>query len=211
MAYTNRLSELRGELSQADFARLLGMSQQNYGKYENGKSPLKSDMIEAICRQFGVSAEWLLGMTDKRSGIERTVATADTYCPHLGSIAAGSPIEAIELSSEQSWCPPPVIDRHPRVFTLTVKGDSMNMLYPDGYLAYVDPDLTDMQNGHQYAVLVNGFDSTVKTVYKVGNTIVLHPESSNPIHKDMAIDETDPDAPYFRIVGEVVWSAAPVK
>ena len=58
---------------------------------------------------------------------------------------------------------------------------------------------------------MNGFDSTVKTVFRVGNTIVLHPESSNPVHKDMTIDETDPDAPYFRVVGEVVWSAQPLR
>ncbi len=211
MAYANRLSELRGNLSQAEFSKIIGMSQQNYGKYENGKSPLKSDLIEMLCKKFGVSAEWLLCMTDKRSGIEQNVVCSDTWCPHLGVIAAGSPKEAIEQVDERSWCPPGLLEKYPHVFTLTASGDSMNLLYPDGRLIYVDPDDTEIENDKQYAVLVNGFDSTVKTLFKKWDTVILHPESTNPVHKDMVIDQSDPDAPYFRVVGKVVWDAAPMK
>lgn len=61
MKYENRLFELRGDLSQAEFAKLIGLSQQNYGNYEKGKQALRSDLIKRICTKFGCSAEWLLG------------------------------------------------------------------------------------------------------------------------------------------------------
>lgn len=60
--HMNRLSELRGSRSQAEFAKELGMSQQNYGYLENGKQGLKSDLIVKLCKQYGCTAEWLLCM-----------------------------------------------------------------------------------------------------------------------------------------------------
>lgn len=41
MKYKNRLFELRGNLSQKEFAERIGLSQQNYANYENGKQGLK--------------------------------------------------------------------------------------------------------------------------------------------------------------------------
>lgn len=61
MKYGNRLYELRGNLSQAEFAKLIGLSQQNYGNYEKGRQALRSDLIKKVCLTFGCSADWLLG------------------------------------------------------------------------------------------------------------------------------------------------------
>ena len=60
MKYKNRLAELRGNMSQSEFAKKLGLTQQNYWKYENGHQGLRSDLIEKICTEFNCSAEWLL-------------------------------------------------------------------------------------------------------------------------------------------------------
>lgn len=63
--YYNRLRQLRGDRTQAEMASILGMSQANYGYYENGKQSLKSTQIELICTTFGCSAEWLLCFDSK--------------------------------------------------------------------------------------------------------------------------------------------------
>ena len=68
MKYENRLFQLRGSMSQADMAKRLGLSQQNYGNYENGKQGLKSDLILKICKEFGCTAEWLLCLDRKDIG-----------------------------------------------------------------------------------------------------------------------------------------------
>lgn len=201
MSYKNRLSELRGDLTQAAFAKKLGMSQQNYGNYENGKQPLKSDQIALICETFGCTAEWLLGMSDVREPI----APVDCFLPMVGAIPAGTPLEAIELGDERAWCDPSISERHPRAFFLTVHGDSMDLRYRDGGMVLIDPDEREIESGKCYAVLVNGYDATLKQVFVAGDTIVLHPLSTNQAHKDRSIDVTDPDAPYFAVVGRVVW------
>lgn len=71
--HMNRLSELRGSRSQSEFAKELGMSQQNYGYLENGKQGLKSDLIISLCKRYGCTAEWLLCMDlngDEPSGVK---------------------------------------------------------------------------------------------------------------------------------------------
>ncbi len=195
--------------SQGVLGEKVGTTQQQIARYESGANDVKSSVILKLSAALDVTVSYLLGLSDDPN--ESRPVSSDSWCPHLGVIAAGSPKEAIEQVDERSWCPPGLLEKYPNVFTLTASGDSMNLLYQDGRLIYVDPDDTEIENDRQYAVLVNGFDSTVKTLFKKWDTVILHPESTNPVHKDMVIDQSDPDAPYFRVVGKVVWDAAPMK
>lgn len=67
MTYMEKLKDLRLErgLSQADIATILQTTQQYYGKYELGKIPLPIYHLVTLCRFYGVSADWLLGLSDK--------------------------------------------------------------------------------------------------------------------------------------------------
>lgn len=73
----NRLFELRGDLSQSEMAAKLGMSQTNYSAYELGKQKLNSKIIELVCSEFGVSADWLLGFDVPRRPAVQTLALED--------------------------------------------------------------------------------------------------------------------------------------
>lgn len=59
--FSERLRELRGNRSQADFAQFLGIGQQRtYANYEKGRIP-GGAILEQICNRLGVSADYLLG------------------------------------------------------------------------------------------------------------------------------------------------------
>lgn len=60
----NRLKELRGETSQSEMARQLGMARPQWIRYENGDSLPGADILERICRVHACSADWLLGLKD---------------------------------------------------------------------------------------------------------------------------------------------------
>jgi transcriptional regulator with XRE-family HTH domain len=62
-----RLRELRGSLSQADFASKLGVTQQTYGNWENGNTEPKIDKIIEISQDFFVTVDWLFGRSDIRT------------------------------------------------------------------------------------------------------------------------------------------------
>lgn len=66
MSITDNLRDIRKErgLSQAQLADLLETTQQQYSKYENGVQEIPVRHIVTICRFYGVSADWLLGLRD---------------------------------------------------------------------------------------------------------------------------------------------------
>ena len=54
-----RLAEVRGDRSQRQFARDLGVFQQNVNRYENGTTP-HTDFLITLALKEHVSLDWLL-------------------------------------------------------------------------------------------------------------------------------------------------------
>ncbi len=55
----NRIAQVRGERSQRQFARDLGVFQQNVNRYENGTTP-HTDFLITLANKESVSLDWLL-------------------------------------------------------------------------------------------------------------------------------------------------------
>jgi transcriptional regulator with XRE-family HTH domain len=68
MLYIDRIKQFRQEnnISQAQMARTLGMTQQQYFKYEKGINEMPVRYLLMICETYGLSADWLLGLSDKK-------------------------------------------------------------------------------------------------------------------------------------------------
>lgn len=54
-----RLAQVRGDRSQRQFARDLGVFQQNVNRYENGTTP-HTDFLITVATKERVSLDWLL-------------------------------------------------------------------------------------------------------------------------------------------------------
>lgn len=67
MDYRQRLREVREDrdLSQAEIGKLLNKSQQGYSHIENGRAELKIEDLIVLCRYYHLSADYLIGLTDK--------------------------------------------------------------------------------------------------------------------------------------------------
>lgn len=61
-----KLKLLRTEegLTQNDVAERLGISQQTYSKYEKGTSSVDSIVLTKICNLYGVTADYILGISE---------------------------------------------------------------------------------------------------------------------------------------------------
>lgn len=62
MKISDRIKELRKEylhMNQSDFGSPLGLSQSTIGGYENGFRGVSNAVIASICREYGVSEQWL--------------------------------------------------------------------------------------------------------------------------------------------------------
>lgn len=64
--YGQRIKELRTEngLTQKQLADALNSTQRNISKYELELLDLSTELIIRICKFFGVSADYLLGLED---------------------------------------------------------------------------------------------------------------------------------------------------
>ncbi|MBQ6720117.1 MAG: helix-turn-helix transcriptional regulator [Oscillospiraceae bacterium] len=62
-----RLSEARKirKLSQKQIAEVLGIPQQQYSRYENGKFEIPVRYVVVLCKFYGISADWLLGLKEE--------------------------------------------------------------------------------------------------------------------------------------------------
>lgn len=66
MEYTKRLTEARKKagLSQAQTADALMITQQQYSRYEKGANEIPIRYFAKVCKLFGVSSDWILGLDE---------------------------------------------------------------------------------------------------------------------------------------------------
>lgn len=129
--------------------------------------------------------------------------------PLLGRIAAGVPIE-MDLVETTVLCPAEIRRRHPNAFFLTVDGESMNNVLPNGCYALVDPEKkSPVVDGTAYAVCVNGYDATIKRIKQLENGVELIPDSKDPTFHAQVYDRSVEGTESITIIGEVVWYSIP--
>lgn len=68
MNYAERIRALRqdNDLTQTQLADMLGIAQTTYSQYELEKRPLPIDYLIALCKFYHVSADYILGFTNKK-------------------------------------------------------------------------------------------------------------------------------------------------
>ncbi len=71
--FAQRLESLRGSLTQRQFANMLGVPLTSYTNWLAGISTPKIDVVITVCSKLGVSADWLLGLTDSSTGADAVV------------------------------------------------------------------------------------------------------------------------------------------
>lgn len=71
-----RLLRTESHMTQEEFGRIFGISKPTVSFYEHGKSVPNDQIKTAIARYFGVSVDYLLGVTDSRELTSPTPAVA---------------------------------------------------------------------------------------------------------------------------------------
>lgn len=68
MDYMIRMRNLREDhdKTQKQIADMLGTSQTMYSRYERGANEMPIRVLVALCKYYGVSADYLLGLTDNK-------------------------------------------------------------------------------------------------------------------------------------------------
>ncbi len=70
-----RIRDLREDcdLNQTQVAKMLGMSQTGYSKYETGENDIPTAILIKLADFYNVSIDYLLGQTDSKERIKKRV------------------------------------------------------------------------------------------------------------------------------------------
>ncbi|WP_047811816.1 helix-turn-helix domain-containing protein [Desulfosporosinus acididurans] len=200
-SFGKKLKQLRinSNISQTELIEMMKLKNPNISttkgmisKWENEKEePSRFRDVATIAEVFGVTADWLIGLTN-----EKEKKTTFKRIPILRNIAAGIPI----LAQEDIEGYEQVLSNQRIDFCLRVKGDIMiNSRILDGDLVYIRQQ-SDVETGEIAAVLINNETATLKRVYKLNGTIVLR--SENPSYSDQIYSKEDMKE--VRILGKAI-------
>lgn len=192
----NKLKQIRlsRKLSQKDVGDILNISPQAYGHYERGLRTPSIETFIKLAEFYSVPVDYLLGVNqDDDDGF--------LLIPILGSVPAGTPIEAIEEVEEYIDFYPRFV-KHGELFGLRVTGDSMEPDIREGDIAIVEKqDFAD--SGDVVIVRVNGEDEvTVKKIKKSATGIMLIP--TNPDYDPLFFTNEQIETLPITIIGKVI-------
>lgn len=69
MNYRTRMRNIREDrdLTQREVGKVINKSQQGYSHIEDGRAELKIDDLIKLCKFYGVSSDYMIGLTDKEN------------------------------------------------------------------------------------------------------------------------------------------------
>lgn len=143
-------------MTQAEVASYIGISQNGYSYWENGKAKIDHEALTKLAVLFGVSTDYLLGISESSDPVVKRI-------PVLGSVPAGIPLEAVEDILDWEEIPASMCSGGKEYFALEVRGDSMWPDYLEGDVVIVRKSPT-CESGDVCVVYVNGYDATLKQV-----------------------------------------------
>ncbi|EJL30099.1 LexA family transcriptional regulator [Novosphingobium sp. AP12] len=178
-----RPEEIRAELDArgmqiVDLAEAIGMNSNYLGKALRGGRKLSADELIAI--------QQVLAPEDISHRI-RTI-------PHLGSVPAGG----FKPAEQQGGRRMPVSDPStpPNAYALTVEGNSMDLVVPDGTTLVIDPDDKALWPGKRYVIQTEDGQTTYKEFQSDPARLV--PLSTDDSHQEILLGN-DP----ITVVGRV--------
>ncbi|MFY3134240.1 XRE family transcriptional regulator [Achromobacter ruhlandii] len=204
----------RESASQETVAALLGFnSQSSVSQYVNGKIPLNINALVKFATLFGCAPEDI--SMDLAKEIQRIADAApeDDGAAEFVSVrrldvrlSAGhgelvmSEDERGRLSFRADFLRSAGASPEDTV-SVSVKGDSMEPLIPDGAVILVNRSATSIINGKVYAFRHHG-EVLVKRLYKGNGGFIARPENPAGGYPDMHLSFEDPE---IEIIGRAFW------
>lgn len=216
-----RLKLLRGETSQYEFAKMIGIHRNTLVRYETGAGPPDADFISMICQKFKVSADWLIFGADRElkepsqsdsnqnvvSCADSTAIDIDNYCfiPMVECRLSGGTGEVVYSEGVKDYYAfrkryiNYIASNAKNLVLMRVAGTSMEPEIKDGGTVMIDMGRRHPKTGCYFAL---GF----------GDTLSVKELEMMPADRVRVISKNKADYPPYeanlsdiRIIGQVIW------
>lgn len=198
----------RTGLTQEELAEKLDVARSTITQWETGWSSPRMSMLQRLSDVFGISPSALFEENDGQRMLLDAIAvypSAEVTAPlfTLGRVHAGDFADG-EETERRVEVPASVLAKHPRAFALTVEGNCMDRVIPEGSHVLVDPD-REPRNGSIAVIEIETHQVVMRRWYRGSSTLMLAADSHED-QKDMVFGEEDGPV---SVVGTVVWYQAP--
>jgi phage repressor protein C with HTH and peptisase S24 domain len=199
-----RIKKLREKLglSMEQLAERIPVSWQTVQQWENGKTAPRRARLDAVAKALNTTPEFLaVGPANdpdldefvpvRRLDVRVSAGHGELVLSddEKGRLAFRSDfLRAAGASPEQT-------------VSVSVKGDSMEPLIPDGSVILVNRAATSIINGKVYAFRYHG-ELLVKRLYRNNGGCIARPENLAGGYEDMHLSLDDPD---IEIIGRAFW------
>ncbi|WP_287497964.1 XRE family transcriptional regulator [Pandoraea sp. CB10b_02] len=200
-----RIKALREKLSisMETLASTVGVSWQTVQQWENGKTAPQRKRLQAVADALHTTVDFLMTGGEATAGDQEfvTIKRLDVKLSAGHGHVVESEDEKSRLSFRADFLRSAGATPDSAV-SVTVKGDSMEPLIPDGSTILVNRSDTTVVNGKVYAIRQDG-KLLVKRLYKVrGGGFVARSENTSGAYSDIPLDSDHPD---FDILGRAFW------
>lgn len=218
-----RVRMARGDMTQAQFAYLTGLSRQSMVNYESGRTVPSTMHLKNIARESGVTVGWLMGDDSNLPSGAFILPPADATLPAIPILSEGQagdlgqeplqlnmlPVEHQKALKPQEgsgkywegdnefWLTRPADVRDITAYCVRVKGDSMSPKLEEGQLVLASP-VKQVYSGDLAVVKIKNDAVLLKTVYFVQGMVELR--SFNPAHHVKIFDRED-----IEFMNKIVW------
>ncbi|SDF69243.1 XRE family transcriptional regulator [Desulfovibrio legallii] len=213
-SFGQRLKMVRGNLSQAEFSKRLGIPQVTLGNYERDRNEPKFETLKKICSLLGIRADWLLfgvgSMTDGADpqSLAKSVCDVDLIMVPMveARLSAGTGSLQVDGDIERSYAfRSDFLHRKgnpANMVMMRVEGDSMEPEIMNDDVVLLDQSKKDIRAGRIFAV---GFEDAIylKRIDKLPGKLVL--KSVNPAYQPVELDIRGQNGDAFRVIGQVIW------
>lgn len=194
------------KMTQTDLAKKLGVGTSTVSSWELGSNKPLMDNVTKMAKLWDIRLSDIIG--EESIEAKPTNNSKPAFKELKGAVAAGSPLEMFE-NPELISVPYEIEQQYPEAYLLEVKGDSMNKILMEGAYVLIDP-CKELENGEVGVVRVNHTEATLKRFYRMGETIMLQPESTNSEHHNQIYDCTKGECDSISIIGKLVWAMTPI-
>ncbi len=211
MSIGQRISKLMLDMdvSNAKFARMIGVSRPTIGNWIEGKSAPTGENLTNLANALKVDPNWLMSGKESRVRLDNNVDISQRIpfegrpVPVISWVAAGAfdPIQTVLKDAEIDEYLPPIKECGKNGYGLVVTGISMSPKFEPEDRIYVNPDfqVSDLKTGDLVIVSCTGDnEATFKQLIIEGTTKYLKP--LNPKWEEQIIKLTED----CRLVGKVV-------
>jgi repressor LexA len=187
-------------MTMKELGAVVGLAESTISQYETGKREPDNETLLRLGEFFNTSVDYLLGREIIADSPPEPSVPGSKWIPVIGTIPAGTPVEAIEEILDYEEITPQMASQGEH-FALKIKGQSMEPKISDGDVVIVRKQ-DDCENGEIAVALVNGDEATVKRIKKRPEGLMLIP--NNPAYEPMFYSNAEIESLPVRIIGKVV-------